>query len=111
MRHRAAVLIEHLPRKIDALSLRFFGKVLGQIVVGFANRIMAEQRSRYLGKRLRNLDQRLPWIAENRAAVAVVPPLGLRAWDKFSIAEHGRKELLRLVTLKHRSASNSRPPP
>src|SRR5262249_51637330 len=74
-RDRAAVLVQDPPGDDDPLAERLAGVLTRQVVVGFADRAVAEQRAGELGDGVRQLDERQRRGAAHRGFVRWVGPL------------------------------------
>src|SRR5664279_5211730 len=79
LRHRPLVLVEHAAVHDDALAQGLALVLLGEIIVGLLDRVMAEGRTRELRQRVRHDDQRFRRRALHRALVFRRQMLGINA--------------------------------
>ena len=91
VRNTAAVFVDDTSGDDDALAQRRVREMPCEVVVAFADRIVAVERARQLTERMRHLNQRLGGRAPYGGPVAFVQILGLRAglgfWDTPSFAQ------------------------
>jgi hypothetical protein len=59
VRHRAAILVEHLAVDDDALAERLACGLLGEIGIAVLHRVVAVHRAGQFGQRMRHDDERL----------------------------------------------------
>src|SRR3954462_3514429 len=94
VRNTAAVLIEYASGNDNALTYRRIREVTREVVVGFANRVVAVERPGKLTERMWDLDQRLGWRAPHGRSVAFVQILRLRAGLRSWILLHSHNSIV-----------------
>jgi hypothetical protein len=87
MRHRAAVFVEHPAAHDDPLAQGLAGRLLGEIAPTSPDVIFRELGTGYLGKSMRQNNQRLSGSALRRRSVAGMKMRGLRSSPRTPVAD------------------------